>query len=180
MCYPHWDVVPPPQHPATPRHRHQPPELQFHPGFVFTITSLRDYSACGFLSRPICLCSAAGGSLPSPKLHAGLYKRLAASAAGGSRAAQLGGGARQGLVSSNSLFSFPTGCKSLIPQRSNPRLAPGTTAQFVAPWGADETLLNGGFMGFVLRANKPQLCSVFPLRGSSWLCNIAVLLRLCN
>lgn len=58
-----------------PWHRCQPLWLLFRRGFVFTITLLRDYSACGFLACPICFCSAAGGSLPSPKLHAGLYKR---------------------------------------------------------------------------------------------------------
>ena len=75
MRYPHRALPRRRQHPATPWPRRQPGQLLFRRGFVFTITLLRDYSACGFLARPICFDSAAGGSLPSPKLHAGLYKR---------------------------------------------------------------------------------------------------------
>lgn len=108
--YPHRDMVPTPgcsarrgmqcpphalpchcQHPATPWHLSQPWQLLFRQGFVFTITLL----SCGFLARPICLCSAAGGSLPSPKLHAGLYKRPRCLGCGEARA-QSGSAAAQG------------------------------------------------------------------------------------
>lgn len=100
-CCPRRAMVPtlcpalPPVALATPRHHRQPRQLLFLRGFVFTITLLRDYSACGFLARPICFCSAAGGSLPSPKLHAGLYKRPRRLGCGEARA-QPGSAAVQG------------------------------------------------------------------------------------
>lgn len=93
--YPHHALTRHWQHPATPWHRRQPRRLLFRREFVFTITLLRDYSACGFLARPICFCSAAGGSLPSPKLHAGLYKRPRRLGCGEARA-QPGSAAAQG------------------------------------------------------------------------------------
>lgn len=98
---------------------------------MFTITLLRDYSACGFLARPICFRSAAGGSLPSPKLHAGLYKRPRCL---GGREAPVQPGSAEVLGSFGKLqlfFFFPT-LSSSQPAANpfNPRL---TRPRFTLP-----------------------------------------------
>lgn len=84
--YPHQDAVPtpcpvlPPAAATTPWHRHR---------FLFTIILLRDYSGCGFLARPICLCSRLVARCHPLSYTPGYISDLAASAAGGSHTARL-------------------------------------------------------------------------------------------
>lgn len=90
---------------------------------------------------------AAGGSLPSPKLHAGLYKRPRR--LGGGRLAHSPAplGAGEVSVSRSSLF-FPTGCKSLNTQLTSPRLARGSRLGWRLCGEKTGLSLSGGFMAF--------------------------------